>query len=231
MKTILRLNFFLLIVPVSVFGQDISTAFTRDGLGLAPSHSADFPFSLTPAHTNQKLDSIAAHNMLWKPFDLSTVAVQAVSGAALAASAVALGLSTLPKHPHENYLGDFAGYFFATTLGSVALPTGIVIGGELMGGNGEWLSTIEGCAVGAGLGSLPVIAGTHYPNAFLVFGGILLLSGGIVGYNLSASPLYEANGTVGFSSPPNPYVEGRLRSLSSSIYQQSFQIRVLSIHL
>ena len=119
------------------------------------------------------------------------MAVQAVSGIGLAAVSFAL----LPGS-HSEGLGAGIAIVLASMLGAASLPTGVYYSGNLMGGNGELWPTLGGCLVGGGLGVLPnIITGHGQVGPAAVRVGIGALAGAIAGYHLSASPIYEKDGT------------------------------------
>lgn len=190
MNNIFIMIFFLINVTVSLFGQNNSNLFTVGDLSLHK-FGADY-YSIPLNYSNQSRDSIAAHNMLWKPFTTNTIVVQALGGILFAAGGAAIGYLATPKSGDASGVGGGIAFALGATLTSIALPTGIFLGGNIMGGNGGFWYTLGGCIVGLAVGFLPNTLNVEKNvNVSAVLFGLCTISGGIAGYNLSASPVYE----------------------------------------
>lgn len=212
MKNIFIMNFFLIIVSVSLLGQDNSYRYTICDLGLHNLQTEIYSRSMN--YSNPKPDSIDAHNILWKPFDLTTVGVQAVSGIGFAAAGFALGYLTKRKGGDASGLGEGLTILLASTLGAIALPTGVYFSGNWMGGNGGYWSTLGGGIVVGGLAILPIALAGRSDAGGQILVVIAALGGGIAGYNLSASPVYE---------------EKIISSSQIGLLQPNFNINICSI--
>jgi len=212
MKNKFILNFFLIVITVSLFGQENYNVHTICDLGLN-NLPYDY-YSLPLNYSDQNPDSIAAHNILWKPFDLTTVGVQAVSGIGFAAVGFALGYLRKPKGGDASGVGGGLAILLASTLGAIALPIGVYFSGNWMGGNGGYWSTFGGSIVVGGLAILPIAIAGRSDVVSQVLVVIAALGGGIAGYNLSASPVYE---------------EKEASALQNGFINPDFKFTVLSI--
>ena len=199
MKNIFVLNFFLIVVTVSLFGQKNSDKYTAGVPGL---HSLMIePYSVPSRDSNLDTDSIAAHNMLWKPFSGSTIAVQASGGIIFAAAGAGIGYLAAPQSGDASGVQGGLAFALGVTLVSIGLPAGIYIGGNLMGGNGSFWATLGGCAAGLLIGFIPNALNVNKNEVVsVVVFGLCAIGGGITGYNLTASPVYEEKE---ISSSPN----------------------------
>ncbi len=112
-----------------------------------------FIFSVTtllfaqPKENTNQLDSIIAHNMLWKPFDEKTISVQAACGLGLAGTFIT-AYAMRPKVGDASGVGGGLAALFVSMFGSIAIPTGEYYGGKWMGGNGSWWYTVGGTILG-----------------------------------------------------------------------------------
>ena len=177
-------------VTVSLFGQDNSNVYTVGDLGL--SNLRTNQYSIPLSDSNLKTDSIAAKNMLWKPFNTNTIVVQALGGILFAAGGAAIGYLASPKSGDASGVGGGLAFALGVTLTSIALPTGIYLGRNIMGGNGGFWTTLGGCVAGLAFGFLPNTLNVKKDAAAsVVVFGLCTIGGGIVGYNLFASPVYE----------------------------------------
>ena len=215
MKNIFILNFFTIVVTISLFGQDNSNVYAVDDLGISDLRTNHYSIPLSDS--NLKTDSIAAQNILWKPFNTNTIVVQALGGSLLAAAGVAIGYLATPKSGDASGVGEGLAFALGVTLASIGLPTGIYIGGNIMGGNGNFWATLGGCAAGLLIGFAPNALNVNKNEAVsVVVFGLCTIGGGIAGYNLSASPVYE---------------ESEISSLSNELLHPDFKFTVLSIRL
>jgi len=203
MKTIFIITIFIFSITMSSFGQ-------------------------TKENTNQ-LDSIIAHNMLWKPFDEKTIGVQAACGLGLAGTFIT-AYAMRPKVGDASGVGAGLAALFVSTFGSIAIPTGVYYSGKWMGGTGGWWYTVGGTILGGGTVG-PLLALLFAPHGHFIDIAVAIavgaLGGGIAAYHLSATPIYETNVNSTYlpKSPLNN--ERRMCSLPPNIYQQSFQVTVL----
>ena len=123
----------------------------------------------------------------WKPFNSTTIAVQAISGIGLA---VAISIPIVNMAKKGGDFSDLGAVIIGAPLAFAVLPVAIFWVGELSGGDGSYGWTVVGTLVGGGVGLLPrIISGyggaeQHFPIATLV--GV---AGGIIAYHLFASPV------------------------------------------
>ena len=228
MRDILILNFFLMVFAVSLFGQDNSNVYTLNDLGLQ-NLCPDY-YSLQLNYSNYNPDSIAAQNILWKPFDKNTIVVQALGGILFAAGGAAIGYLATPKSGDASGVGGGLAFVLGVTLTSIALPTGIYIGGNIMGGDGGLWYTLGGCIAGLAVGFLPnTLNVKKNVNVSAVLFGLCTVGGGIAGYNLSASTVYESSSTVYIK--PRQEIRDQLQIKMSDFFNNNFNIIELSIAL
>lgn len=191
----------MIVVTISLSGQDNSNVYTVDDLGLSNLQANHYSISLNDS--NLKTDSIAAQNMLWKPFNTNTIVVQALGGILFTAGGAAIGYLTNPKSGDASGVGGGLAFALGVTLVSIGLPTGIYIGGNIMGGNGNFWATLGGCAAGLLIGFIPNALNVNKNEAVsVVVFGLCTIGGGIAGYNLSASPVYEEREISSFRKGP-----------------------------
>lgn len=216
MKNIFIFILVLMVVTVSLFGQDTPLTLMGSDLGLPPSFAADHSPQRALPYANQKPDTLAARNMLWKPFNAPTIGVQALGGVLLAGVGVAIGYLTTPQSGDASGVGGGLAFALGATITCIGLPTGIYIGGNMTGGNGGLWATLGGCIAGTAIGFLPNALNTKKDATIsgIIF-SICAIGGGIAGYNLSASPVYEVKEITSTSFGLRP----------------DFQITFLSIHL
>ncbi len=132
----------------------------------------------------------------WERWDAAPIALQAALGAVGAVGAGLLGLlSAIPSDIDEggSTTGPLVGAAVGVTLGATL---GIGVGGHVLDGDGSWLATLAGSALGAAI-AFPV--GYAIWDEFegagttsTVAGGVLILGGGIVGYHLTSSEFIPA---------------------------------------
>jgi hypothetical protein len=86
-----------------------------------------------------------------------------------------------------------------------------------MGGNGSFWATLGGCAAGLLIGFIPNALNVNKNEAVsVVVFGLCAIGGGIAGYNLSSSPVYE---------------EREISSISNGLLHPDFKFTVFSISL
>lgn len=128
----------------------------------------------------------------WKPFDPTTMLVQA--GCALLTETVAwfagfyLFSGTDPGGLDRLAGMVLGGHLFAALVGA---PAGAQLGGGLMRGNGKFLGTLAGGAVGTVLGLVTMHLLHDATNPWLIWGSMYAATTvpTIVGYHLTASPM------------------------------------------
>ncbi|MGB2868873.1 MAG: DNRLRE domain-containing protein [Bacteroidota bacterium] len=134
----------------------------------------------------------------WKPFDRSTMLVQA--GWALGDAT--LGLLSANAAGHSTSIGGSFLLQTITVVSAVALPGVIWYFGEQSGGDGNLFWTLAGCAAGGAVGIVPGMV-LSPDNTFLVaiVAAVFALGGGVFGYHYFASPVYELapDETLGFN--------------------------------
>jgi len=220
---------FLFLLWVSNIFSQVDTLATKtpgeSELGLSPFSAAFYSPSLMLHHTSQAPDSSSAANIIWKPFDLPTVAVQTLGGSAFAAGVFALILSG------SDASGEGEGFAIlgATVLGIFALPTGMYLTGNWMGGNGGYWSTLGGCVLGGGVAVLPIAIAGHSDTGGQVLVLLAALAGGIAGYNLSASPVYKANESASFDLRTVPMLARGSYSMNTGFDHSSVQVTIFSM--
>jgi hypothetical protein len=141
-------------------------------------------------------------------------------------------LAASPKGGDASGVRGGIALFVGAALASIGLPEGIYLGGKWMGGNGGWWPTLGGCAAGGLLGLVPNIF-VKYGDAGVtaVVLGIGALAGGIVGYNLSASPIDEGKKAAASYLQSSRSAGKGMPHLFPSVVSPSIQITILTIQL
>jgi hypothetical protein len=177
-------------------------------------------------------DSIVARNLVWVPFDESTMGAQAGCGLGFAGVGIAIGLAASPTGGDAGGVAGGIAIFLGGTIAAMGLPEGIYLGGKWMGGNGSWWATLGGCLVGGLVGLVP--------NIFIKYGdfgvtavvfAVGALSGGIAGYHLSASPIEREDHAGTTSLRRSPFVDKGMSPQEPRGIRQSVQITIVSIRL
>ena len=227
MKTFFVTVFILGLIATPLSGQDASFSSSENSVGIL---SSRYPFRTSVLLNDSTIVNIAAQNIIWKPFHLPTIGVQSILGAGLGIVAFEVGYSTKPKG--TGIQTSFA-HLLAIMMGSAALPCGIILGGDFMGGNGDPVYTVTGCILGGGIGILSKIVsrGPNTENRIVALVSIAALFGGIAGYHLSASPVYEPNSAPAHSRIFNNNINDEVTSLSQTGMSPSCHIIVVRINL
>ncbi len=229
MKTLLMTPVIILLITIPICGQEISIPSTPKSIGMPSSLFA----SLTSLpHNDSNLVSIATRNIIWKPFNVPTIGVQVLLGAGLGVGFFELGYSTKPTSGDGTGMGAGLAVILASIMGGAALPCGVFVGGDLMGGNGDPVYTVTGCILGGGIGALPnIISGTGKVDETVALVSVTALLGGITGYHLSASPIYESNFSLSQTRTFYRNIKEDLNCLSPTGMNPNYQIISLSIAL
>ena len=149
--------------------------------------------------TSEGTADSAVNQLQWVPFDAATIGVQArvsLGGAAIVGG-IAMGIAagSVQNRGINSLAAGLTILIVGSVATAVAIPTGVYYGGEWMGGNGSYAWTMIAGASASALTALPLVLrgdiklGTLV-TLFLVSG----LTGSILGYHLSASPVYESDG-------------------------------------
>lgn len=203
------------VFTLSLFGQDYSTVYTAGDLGLRNLRTNHYLIPLSDSKL--KIDSIAAQNMLWKPFSGNTIAVQVSGGLLFAAAGAGIGYLAAPQSGDASGVQGGLAFALGATLVSIGLPAGIYLGGNIMGGNGNFWATLGGCAAGLLIGFIPNALNVNKNDAVsIVVFGLCAIGGGVTGYNLTASPVYE---------------EKEISSSRSGLLHPDFKFTVFSVSL
>lgn len=147
-----------------------------------------------------RIDS-TARRVLWKSYDGSTIAAQAVAAGGLSAAII---IPSLHQSKGNEGLGGAFVVLGTGLAAAVVIPVGVYFVGQLMGGDGSYGTTLLGGLIGGGVGLLPAItSGTgSYEGVFpvAVIGAAI---GSVVGYHIGASPVYDS-GNQSVNLPPTP---------------------------
>lgn len=139
-------------------------------------------------------DSTLLAPAVWKPFNVETIALQMTTGAVGAGLASALTMALLSETSGKAGSPGFAAsiiiFFVGSAVTAIAVPTGVYLGGEWSGGNGSFASTLF---MGLGFCAATLVVVPVPDTNFGILVAAYLVSnlvGSILGYNLSASPVY-----------------------------------------
>lgn len=165
--------------------------------------------------------------ILWDPFELKTIVVQSVTG---------LGLGTLifitdkGNSGSRDGLGEGILILTQSVVGAFAVPSAIYFIGKWMGGNGSYIWTLLGGLGAGGISLVPnIIAGTGDQNASIIRTAVLVVAGAILGYHLSASPVFESSSSVFIK--PGQEVVSPLQMKIIDCFQKNCNIIEFSIEL
>jgi hypothetical protein len=148
-------------------------------------------------NVNPKEDD-AGRKIIWKQFDGPTVGIQM-----LLASGLSIGWISI-AYPKDFTGSDNTGMqggivnsaqIAVAIIGVIFVPTGIAVGGEIVGGSGNTWGMIGGSILGGGIGFIAAENGSVIKASKLIY--LCESVGGILGYHLTASPVY---GTLNTSS-------------------------------
>ena len=229
MKTHVVTALIVVLIAMPLCGQDNSISSTPNNTGMHSLLNAPVASLL---YNDSNLIGIATQNIIWKPFDVPTIGVQVLLGAGLGIGAFELGYSTKPTSGDGTGMGAGFAVIIASIMGCVALPCGVIVGGDLMGGDGDPLYSIAGCILGGGVGFLPnIISGTGKVDETIALVSVTALFGGIAGYHLSASPVYASNTALSNSRRFNHNIKEEKNCFSPKRLNPNFQIIGLSIAL
>lgn len=124
----------------------------------------------------------------WKPGDAATIGVQLLAGTGATTVAVlSLGFAPWP------------GLALAALSPVLVFPAAVYFGGNWMGGNGSWLWTQVGFIAGAAFG-VPFTSPSLARFFVMITTGCV---GSLLGYHLSASPVYESVERASLSGDPS----------------------------
>ena len=191
------IRYVLLLVVVEAFLQEARSQAPYLGVGsFDSSHRARYDLypdqfealPLTRSPLPLPLDSLSLEKA-WKPFNTATIVVQVPTGLVFGTAA---GVSVVYLlFPRDLTLNNSGQGVLALTAGIVAVavcvPGGVYFAGKWMGGNGTFSATLNWSGYGF-LGGL--VLGSVTKSG--VVGGIVYLTGTIVGYHLSASSPTDA---------------------------------------
>jgi len=185
MKSFLQLCFILTIAVSSTFAQ------------------GEFGSSMPlPADSMSARADSMLRKAIWKPFDRSTIVVQAVVGGALSAAVI---IPSVDKLKGSEGLGEAFMLIGGSLIAEGVISLGIHFTGELMGGDGSYGGTFLGSLAGGGVALLPAIISGR-GNGEEVFPPAIIGAavGAVLGYHLFASPVYESGGSQSINKPGMP---------------------------
>lgn len=161
-----------------------------------PGSSHDIPVSDACTMAGVPLSDQAFDTRNWRPFDVPTLGVQALLGAAGGASVIYGGLLLDDTRSIAEFLENVV---LIVYVGAplVGVPLGVLLGGHVMGGDGNVFATLAGSVLGTLAGGLIAsVADRNAADAIFVTGAI---AGPLLGYHLSATSPDERKGGVRLS--------------------------------